>query len=133
MTLAGPWRSPPPRPYPSHPWGLRTQTPRGRFVGCGRRGRRHRVGPPRPVGLLARFPRSFRGASDHVPPTRALPRDSGRGDEPSPGHLAATTPPASSGARRVVPVHCDSWLHFTESREDLVAAFAEAGPADLLT
>ncbi|MFH9616543.1 MBL fold metallo-hydrolase [Streptomyces pratensis] len=36
------------------------------------------------------------------------------------------------GARRVVPAHCDSWAHFTESREDLVSAFTEAGLADRL-
>ncbi|MGW4808059.1 MBL fold metallo-hydrolase [Kitasatospora sp. NPDC004272] len=36
------------------------------------------------------------------------------------------------GARRVVPVHFDSWAHFTEGREPLLAAFAAAGLADLL-
>ncbi|CAG7615562.1 MBL fold metallo-hydrolase [Actinacidiphila bryophytorum] len=36
------------------------------------------------------------------------------------------------GARRVVAAHCDSWAHFTESREDLTAAFAAAGLADRL-
>ncbi|GGL79670.1 MBL fold metallo-hydrolase [Streptomyces fumigatiscleroticus] len=36
------------------------------------------------------------------------------------------------GARRVVPVHCDSWGHFTEGREDVVKAFTEAGLADRL-
>ncbi|MFE1905237.1 MBL fold metallo-hydrolase [Streptomyces gardneri] len=36
------------------------------------------------------------------------------------------------GARRVVPVHCDSWAHFTESRDDVVAAFTKAGLADRL-
>ncbi|MFI6922269.1 MBL fold metallo-hydrolase [Nonomuraea spiralis] len=36
------------------------------------------------------------------------------------------------GARRVVPVHHDSWAHFTEGRDDLVAAFAEAGLGDRL-
>ncbi|MER5730671.1 MBL fold metallo-hydrolase [Streptomyces sp. NPDC002138] len=36
------------------------------------------------------------------------------------------------GARQVVPVHYDSWAHFTEGREDLVAAFAAAGLADRL-
>lgn len=36
------------------------------------------------------------------------------------------------GARRVVPVHCDSWAHFTEGRDDLVAAFTTAGLADRL-
>lgn len=36
------------------------------------------------------------------------------------------------GARRVVPVHCDSWAHFTEGRDDLVAAFDAAGLADRL-
>jgi len=30
-------------------------------------------------------------------------------------------------ARRVVPVHYDSWAHYTEGRGDLVAAFTEAG------
>jgi len=36
------------------------------------------------------------------------------------------------GARRVVLVHHDSWAHFTEGREHLVAAFAAAGLADRL-
>ncbi|MFI9009201.1 MBL fold metallo-hydrolase [Actinosynnema sp. NPDC053489] len=36
------------------------------------------------------------------------------------------------GARRVVPVHCDSWSHFTEDRDDVVAAFTAAGLRDLL-
>jgi L-ascorbate metabolism protein UlaG (beta-lactamase superfamily) len=36
------------------------------------------------------------------------------------------------GARRVVPVHCDSWAHFTEGRDELVAAFTAAGLADRL-
>ncbi|MGW6544846.1 MBL fold metallo-hydrolase [Streptomyces massasporeus] len=36
------------------------------------------------------------------------------------------------GARRVVPVHYDSWAHFTEGREQLEAAFAAAGLADRL-
>ncbi|MFE6407741.1 MBL fold metallo-hydrolase [Streptomyces sp. NPDC057837] len=36
------------------------------------------------------------------------------------------------GARRVVPVHYDSWAHFTEGREELQAAFAAAGLADRL-
>lgn len=35
-------------------------------------------------------------------------------------------------ARRVVPAHCDSWAHFTESRDDVVAAFEKAGLADRL-
>ncbi|MEV0223109.1 MBL fold metallo-hydrolase [Streptomyces sp. NPDC050704] len=36
------------------------------------------------------------------------------------------------GARRVVPVHYDSWAHFTEGRDALLAAFAAAGLADRL-
>ncbi|SES69686.1 MBL fold metallo-hydrolase [Geodermatophilus poikilotrophus] len=36
------------------------------------------------------------------------------------------------GARRVVAAHCDSWAHFSESREDVVAAFTAAGIADRL-
>ncbi|WP_234327483.1 MBL fold metallo-hydrolase [Streptomyces sp. NRRL WC-3742] len=36
------------------------------------------------------------------------------------------------GARAVVPVHQDSWAHFTEGNEDLVAAFTAAGLADRL-
>ncbi|MGW4501085.1 MBL fold metallo-hydrolase [Micromonospora sp. NPDC004336] len=36
------------------------------------------------------------------------------------------------GARRVVPVHVDSWAHFTEGRDDVVDAFARAGLADRL-
>ncbi|MGW7052313.1 MBL fold metallo-hydrolase [Streptomyces sp. NPDC054887] len=35
-------------------------------------------------------------------------------------------------ARRVVPVHHDSWAHFTEGRDDLEAAFTAAGLADRL-
>jgi L-ascorbate metabolism protein UlaG (beta-lactamase superfamily) len=35
-------------------------------------------------------------------------------------------------ARRVVPVHYDSWAHFTEGRDELVAAFTAAGLADRL-
>ncbi len=35
-------------------------------------------------------------------------------------------------ARRVVPAHCDSWAHFTETRDDVVKAFEEAGLADRL-
>ncbi|MFJ8085756.1 MBL fold metallo-hydrolase [Streptomyces sp. NPDC096205] len=35
-------------------------------------------------------------------------------------------------ARRVVPVHHDSWAHFTEGREALEAAFAAAGLTDRL-
>jgi L-ascorbate metabolism protein UlaG (beta-lactamase superfamily) len=31
------------------------------------------------------------------------------------------------GARRVVPVHYDGWAHFTEGRDELVAAFTAAG------
>ncbi|MFF5309464.1 MBL fold metallo-hydrolase [Streptomyces massasporeus] len=36
------------------------------------------------------------------------------------------------GVRRVVPVHYDSWAHFTEGREQLEAAFTAAGLADRL-
>ncbi|MDX3715240.1 MBL fold metallo-hydrolase [Streptomyces europaeiscabiei] len=36
------------------------------------------------------------------------------------------------GARRVVPVHLDSWGHFTEGRDELDAAFTAAGLADRL-
>ncbi|WP_369393629.1 MBL fold metallo-hydrolase [Streptomyces sp. CG1] len=35
-------------------------------------------------------------------------------------------------ARRVVPVHYDSWAHFTEGRQELVTAFTAAGLADRL-
>ncbi|MEU1520057.1 MBL fold metallo-hydrolase [Streptomyces sp. NPDC005811] len=34
------------------------------------------------------------------------------------------------GARRIVPVHYDSWAHFTEGRNDLQVAFSAAGLAD---
>ncbi len=34
------------------------------------------------------------------------------------------------GARRIVPVHYDSWAHFTEGRDELEAAFTAAGLAD---
>ncbi|MFE8990768.1 MBL fold metallo-hydrolase [Streptomyces collinus] len=33
-------------------------------------------------------------------------------------------------AGRVIPVHYDSWAHFTEGRDELIAAFAAAGLAD---
>ncbi|MDX2966544.1 MBL fold metallo-hydrolase [Streptomyces acidiscabies] len=36
-------------------------------------------------------------------------------------------------ARRVVPVHCDSWTHFTEGRGELTAAFSAAGLSDRLS
>lgn len=36
------------------------------------------------------------------------------------------------GARRVIPVHYDSWAHFTEGRDELVAAFTDAGLIDRL-
>ncbi|WP_026536060.1 MBL fold metallo-hydrolase [Arthrobacter sp. H14] len=36
------------------------------------------------------------------------------------------------GARRVVPAHVDSWKHFTEGRDELVAAFETAGLSDRL-
>lgn len=36
------------------------------------------------------------------------------------------------GARRVVPVHHDSWAHFTEGRDELEGAFTAAGLADRL-
>ncbi|MCX5521611.1 MBL fold metallo-hydrolase [Streptomyces bobili] len=36
------------------------------------------------------------------------------------------------GASRVVPVHHDSWAHFTEGRDELEAAFSAAGLADRL-
>lgn len=36
------------------------------------------------------------------------------------------------GARRVVPVHYDSWAHFTEGHEELASAFTAAGLADRL-
>ena len=36
------------------------------------------------------------------------------------------------GARRVVAARCDSWAHFTATREDVVRAFEAAGPAGRL-
>ncbi|MFE9258543.1 MBL fold metallo-hydrolase [Streptomyces sp. NPDC006879] len=36
------------------------------------------------------------------------------------------------GARRIVPVHYDSWAHFTEGYAELVEAFTAAGLADRL-
>ncbi|MFK4123699.1 MBL fold metallo-hydrolase [Streptomyces longwoodensis] len=36
------------------------------------------------------------------------------------------------GARRVVPVHYDSWAHFTEGRDELAASFTAVGLADRL-
>ncbi|MFC4911396.1 MBL fold metallo-hydrolase [Actinomadura gamaensis] len=37
------------------------------------------------------------------------------------------------GARHAVPLHFDSWAHFTEGGEELTKAFAEAGLTDRLT
>jgi L-ascorbate metabolism protein UlaG (beta-lactamase superfamily) len=37
------------------------------------------------------------------------------------------------GARRVVPVHAEGWLHFTESLGTVARAFAQAGLGDRLT
>jgi L-ascorbate metabolism protein UlaG (beta-lactamase superfamily) len=34
------------------------------------------------------------------------------------------------GARRIIPVHYDSWAHFTEGHEALRAAFTATGLAD---
>lgn len=34
--------------------------------------------------------------------------------------------------RRVVPVHCDSWAHFSEGLDEIVTAFTDAGIADRL-
>ncbi len=53
------------------------------------------------------------------------------------GYLTLTSVQAARaaallGARRVVPVHCDSWRHFTEGAGDLRQAFARAGLADRL-
>lgn len=53
------------------------------------------------------------------------------------GQLTLTSPDAVEAARilragTVVGVHCEDWEHFSESRADLEAAFAEAGLADLL-
>jgi L-ascorbate metabolism protein UlaG (beta-lactamase superfamily) len=36
------------------------------------------------------------------------------------------------GARRVVPVHYNSWAHFTEGRDELIAAFTAVGLIDRL-
>ncbi|NUW33232.1 MBL fold metallo-hydrolase [Nonomuraea sp. SMC257] len=36
------------------------------------------------------------------------------------------------GVRRAIPVHYDSWAHFTEGRDELVAAFADAGLGERL-
>lgn len=48
------------------------------------------------------------------------------------GQLTLTSPDAAEAARLlgtpvVVGVHCEDWQHFSESREDLEAAFATAG------
>jgi hypothetical protein len=44
--------------------------------------------------------------------------------------LDPKSPPLA--ARRVVPVHFDSWGHFTEGRSHLVDAFTAAGLLDRL-
>jgi L-ascorbate metabolism protein UlaG (beta-lactamase superfamily) len=36
------------------------------------------------------------------------------------------------GARVVIPAHLDSWAHFSEGIDDVVAAFDEAGIGELL-
>lgn len=36
------------------------------------------------------------------------------------------------GARRVVPAHFDNWAHFKEGRNEIEAAFTEAGLTDRL-
>ena len=36
------------------------------------------------------------------------------------------------GVARVVPVHVDSWAHFTQGIDDVRAAFAAAGLSDRL-
>ncbi|MBT2490164.1 MBL fold metallo-hydrolase [Streptomyces sp. ISL-96] len=51
------------------------------------------------------------------------------------GLIVLDSPQAAEAAKildagRVVPVHYDSWAHFTEGRDELVAAFAAAGLAD---
>ncbi len=53
-------------------------------------------------------------------------------------HLTLTSAQAAEAARilnatRVVPLHFNSWQHFTEGGEDLLRAFAAAGLADRLT
>ncbi|MEV0663764.1 MBL fold metallo-hydrolase [Actinomadura luteofluorescens] len=45
----------------------------------------------------------------------------------------AATAAAMLGARRIVPVHIDSWSHFTEGPNDIRAAFTAAGLAERLS
>jgi L-ascorbate metabolism protein UlaG (beta-lactamase superfamily) len=54
------------------------------------------------------------------------------------GYLTLTSAQAAEAARilnapRVIPLHFNSWRHFTEGSEDLSKAFAEANLADRLT
>jgi L-ascorbate metabolism protein UlaG (beta-lactamase superfamily) len=37
------------------------------------------------------------------------------------------------GAKAVIPAHVDSWAHFSEGRDDFIAAFEEAGLGHLIT
>ena len=57
--------------------------------------------------------------------------------EVGPDNLTFTTEEGVEAARAfadavIVPVHCDGWAHFSESRADIEAAFAAAGLADRL-
>jgi hypothetical protein len=43
--------------------------------------------------------------------------------------LVPAAPPADAA---IVPVHCEGWAHFSETRAEIEAAFAAAGLADRL-
>ena len=54
-----------------------------------------------------------------------------------PFHLTMTATEAVQAARafagaRIVPLHCEGWEHFSESRADVERAFREAGMSDRL-
>ncbi len=57
--------------------------------------------------------------------------------EVGPAHLTFTAEEAVEAARlfpraRIVPVHCEGWAHFSESRQDIAAAFDRAGLGERL-
>ena len=57
--------------------------------------------------------------------------------EVGPNHLTMTASEALQAAQvfsgaPIIPVHCDSWAHFTESRKDILDTFGRAGLAERL-
>lgn len=122
----------PPRPRPAR--GGRTGHRPGRRLRPDRRGPAHRLRQRR-----QRLPRRRQGdrrtlrPGGHRPRLRRSPRFPGvffDGRCVVLDSAQAAEAARLLGARRVVPVHYDSWAHFTEGRDELVAAFTAAGLAD---